>query len=115
MNISSIQPRVRSQDVQIENLAGNKNLSEQQKVGEVSRQFEAVMLRQILNDATKKMFAGEDGEQSASNGIYQDMITNTLADSISRSGAFGLARSLSKQLQHELKTDHASDKAATTP
>ena len=101
--------------VQIENLAGNKNLSEQQKVGEVSRQFEAVMLRQILNDATKKMFAGDEGEESASKGIYQDIITNTLADSISRSGAFGLARSLSKQLQHELKTDHASDKAATTP
>lgn len=115
MNISSIQPSIRSQDVQIENLAGNKNLSEQQKVGEVSRQFEAVMLRQILNDATKKMFAGDEGEESASKGIYQDIITNTLADSISRSGAFGLARSLSKQLQHELKTDHASDKAATTP
>ena len=115
MNISSIQPSIRSQDVQIENLAGNKNLSEQQKVGEVSRQFEAVMLRQILNDATKKMFVGDEGEESASKGIYQDIITNTLADSISRTGAFGLARSLSKQLQHELKTDHASDKAATTP
>jgi Rod binding domain-containing protein len=35
------------------------------------------------------------------------MVTNTLADSISRSGSFGLARSLAKQLQHEFKTDRA--------
>lgn len=115
MNISALQSNVHANDVQIENLAGNKHLSEQDKVGEVSRQFEAVMLRQILNDATKKMFAGDEGEESASKGIYQDMITNTLADSISRSGAFGLARSLSKQLQHELKTDHTSEKGVTTP
>ena len=43
------------------------------------------------------------------------MITNTLADSISRSGEFGLARSLAKQLQQEFKTDHAPAQGELQP
>jgi Rod binding domain-containing protein len=107
MEISAFQSNFRTADLQIEKLAGNPRVSEQRKVEELSRQFEAVMLRQILTDATRKMFPSETDPESSSDGIYKDMITNTLADSISRSGAFGLARSLAKQLQHELKTDHA--------
>jgi Rod binding domain-containing protein len=107
MQISSIQNNVRASDIQIENLAGNSRVTEEQKVAEVSRQFEAVMLRQILGEATKKMFATDGESESSTTGIYQDMITNALADSISKSGEFGLARSLAKQLKHEVKTDHA--------
>lgn len=107
MEISAIKPNIAAADLQIEKLAGNSQVSERQKVEQVSREFEAVMLRQILTDATKKLFSSETDPESSSDGIYKDMVTNTLADSISRSGAFGLARSLAKQLQHELKTDHA--------
>jgi Rod binding domain-containing protein len=107
MELSALKPSVNVADLQMEKLAGNPRISERQKVDEVSKQFEAVMLRQILSDATKKLFSSEADPESSSDGIYKDMITNTLADSISRSGAFGLARSLAKQLQHELKTDHA--------
>lgn len=107
MEITALQRNVRAADIQIENLAGNKQLNENAKVGEVSRQFEAVLLRQILGDAQKKIFASTMNPESSSGSIYQDMITNQLADSISRSGSFGLARSLEKQLQHEFKTDPA--------
>jgi Rod binding domain-containing protein len=100
----------RAADLQIEKLAGNPRVSEEQKVDEVGRQFEAVMLRQILTDATKKMFSSDAEPESSSAGIYKDMITNTLADSISRSGEFGLARSLAKQLQHEFKTDEVGQR-----
>ncbi len=107
MEISALKSNVNAADLQIEKLAGNSHVSERQKVDAVSREFEAVMLRQILTDATKKLFSSETDPESSSDGIYKDMVTNTLADSISRSGAFGLARSLAKQLQHEFKTDHA--------
>jgi Rod binding domain-containing protein len=33
--------------------------------------------------------------------IYNDMVDNQMADSISRSGSFGLAKSLEKQLVHQ--------------
>lgn len=103
MEISALQRNVRAADIQLENLAGNTKLSEPAKVGEVARQFEAVLLRQILGDAQKKLFASTMNPESVSGGIYQDMITNQLADSISRSGTFGLARSLETQLQREFK------------
>ena len=115
MEISALKPNVNVADLQIEKLAGNSHVSERQKVEQMSREFEAVMLRQILTDATKKLFASETDPESSSDGIYTDMVTNTLADSISRSGAFGLARSLAKQLQHELKTDHAPTAGTLKP
>ncbi len=107
MEISPLKSNVNVADLQIEKLAGNSQVSEKLKVERVSREFEAVMLRQILTDATKKTFASDSEPESSSDSIYKDMVTNALAESISRSGAFGLARSLAKQLQHELKTDHA--------
>ena len=91
-------------DLPLERLAGNPHVSETGKLAEVSRQFEAVLLRQILGDAQKNVFASAMHPGSVASGVYQDMVTDQLAENISRSGAFGLARSLNKQLQHELKT-----------
>jgi len=90
----------------LESLAGNSKLSDEEKVGEVSRQFEAVLLRQILQDIRKPVLTAES--DSTVNGIYSDMINNQLADSISRSGTFGLARSLQTQLGHEV-LPHSKD------
>jgi Rod binding domain-containing protein len=88
-------------EIPIEQLAGNKKLSEAEKVKEVSRQFEAVILRQILSQARKSVFHSSLDGESATSGIYQDMVTNQLAESISRSGDFGLARSLEAQLVNQ--------------
>jgi Rod binding domain-containing protein len=70
-------------------------------VAEVARQFEAVLLRQILQDIRKPVLAPAEGDATA-NGIYADMINNQMADSISRSGGFGLAKSLAAQLTHQV-------------
>ena len=86
----------------MERLASNSNVSEKDKITEVSRQFEAVLLRQILQSAQKTQFKSTMSGDSATGSIYQDMVTNQLADSISKSGAFGLAKTLNQQLQHEL-------------
>lgn len=82
----------------IERLAGNGSLTEQQKVAEGSRQFEAVLLRQILNETQKTVIKSKLTDDSTAAGIYRDMITNQLADSISKSGALGLSQTLEHQL-----------------
>jgi Rod binding domain-containing protein len=85
----------------LESLAGNASISDADKVAEVSRQFEAVLLRQIMQDIRKPVLAPAQGDATA-NGIYGDMINNQMADSISRSGGFGLAKSLAAQLTHQV-------------
>jgi len=105
MNISPFSPpTVRAAELPLEKLDHNPNVSEADKALAVGQQFEAVMLRQILNDATKNMFASSEAGGSSTNSVYQDMITNSLADSMSRAGGLGLATVLAKQLHHESKT-----------
>ena len=101
MNISPLLHTAKAEDISLEKLAGNKSLSEAEKITEVSRQFESVLLRQILGQARKPVFKTKLNEDSMSSGIYHDMVTSQLADGISRSGSFGLARSLQSQLVHQ--------------
>jgi peptidoglycan hydrolase FlgJ len=103
MDIAGIQSRVKASELPLEQLAANRNLSEQDKIGELSRQFEAVLLRQILGEAQRTVIKSKYSGESLASGIYQDMTTNQLADSISKSGSFGLARSLNQQLDRQLK------------
>ncbi len=98
MTINPLKHPVAAENVPVEQLAGNKTLSEKQKLDEASRQFEALMLRQILGQGRKTVFHSKFNQESMTSGIYQDMITGQLADGISRSGGLGLARSLEAQL-----------------
>ena len=66
------------------------------KVREASRQFEAVLLRQIIGEARKTVVSSTANSQSSSAKIYDDMINNQMADSISRSGAFQASRKVCK-------------------
>jgi Rod binding domain-containing protein len=107
MNISSIQSHVNAADIPIEDLAGNKALTEQQKVDEASRQFAAILLRQVLSETQKPVIQSEFTDNSTAAGIYQDYITNVLADSMSKSGAFGLAKIFEQQLSRPASTADA--------
>ena len=102
MDITALQPHLKASSVPLDQLAGNPNVTQSDKVKEACRQFEAVLLRQILKDARKPV--GPDGQEdeSAATGIYNDMINNQMADCISRSGSFGLAKSLENQLVNQV-------------
>jgi|SRR5690348_13111117 flagellar protein FlgJ len=104
MLVSSLSKAVNAADVPPERLAGNTTLTDQQKIAEASRQFEAILLRQILSATQKPVISSKLVDNSTSADIYRDMITNQLADSISKSGAFGLARTFEQQLT---RPDHA--------
>jgi Rod binding domain-containing protein len=98
MNISSIQPKINAEHLDLESLVGNKALTEQQKINEVSRQFEAILVRQFLSEAQKSTIKTAFTDNSTASGIYQDMITNQLADSLTQGHGIGLAESFQKQL-----------------
>jgi Rod binding domain-containing protein len=113
MDIPALQSHVKASLLPFDKLAANPNVTQQQKVEEACRQFEAVLLRKMLGDARKSLLAPASGESANITGIYDDMINNQLADSISRSGSFGLAKSLQTQLVHQVlpKSDAASANA----
>jgi len=117
MDISAFQPRINPANLPLEKLAANPNVSDKDKVAEACRQFEAVLLRQILQETRKTVIASSETPDSNVTGIYNDMVNNQLADSISRSGEFGLAKSLQAQLVHQVLpgVDAARAKAGLTP
>lgn len=89
-------------DVPIERVAQDSHLSQEEKVGQLSGQFEALLLRQILQNARKPVIHSKFNAESAPGAIYDDMVTNQLAQSISHTGALGLAETLQEQLSRQL-------------
>jgi len=102
METSPLQPRVIAANVPLGRLAQNESLTEEQKTGEVCRQFEAMLLRQILQESQKTVIPSNLTKDSAAKGIYQDMVTTQMADGISRAGSFGLANCLRSQLARQI-------------
>ena len=117
MNIPSILPStIDTSNVPVEQLAGNKHLTEQQKIHEASRQFETILLRQILSEMQKPVINSEFTEDSTASGIYQDYISGALADSISKSGSFGLTKVFEQQLSpHTTKHDSIHTRSVAHP
>jgi len=108
MKIDPLQRPVKAEDIPLERLAASQSVDEPEKVSQVSRAFESVLLRQILQETQKPLLSAAASDRSAAGGIYRDMITNQLADSIARSGAFGLAHSLEAALQRKAAGVHGN-------
>lgn len=102
MDISPLQRAVKASDLPLDKLAASSHISEADKVAEVSRQFEAILLRQILQEAQKSSFHSSLQSDSVANSIYNDMIIQQLADGISTAGTLGLAQSYQRQLAQQL-------------
>jgi len=98
MNVSPLQPHIDASTIAPERLANNPRLSEEQKIAEASRQFEAILLKQVLDSSQKTVIKSKFNEDSTASGIYHDMVTSQLANSISKSGKFGLSKTFEQQL-----------------
>jgi Rod binding domain-containing protein len=98
MEVNPLQRKIAAEDIAPERLAGNSRLTQDQKITEASRQFESILVKQILSDSQKTVIKSEFSDDSTPAGIYQDLVTKTLADNISKSGAFGLAKTFEQQL-----------------
>lgn len=82
----------------LESLARSPNVSDQDKIAEVSRQFEAYLLREYLGEARKTMVESRYNLEAGMQSMYSDMITTQLADSISKADTVGLGGLLREQL-----------------
>ncbi len=109
MEITSLQRPVNPADIPLDRLAENTAVSDKQKVEEVGRQFEAVLLRQILAEAQKTTFKSKYTNDSTASTIYRDLTIQQLADKISRSGALGLGREVNQELTKQLPTDERTN------
>ena len=103
MNLTPLHSRrVEAGNLSLDQIAASTQVTESAKITEVSRAFEAVLLRQILAESQRPVFQTAAAGNSTTAGIYRDMIVNQLAESISKSGSFGVGQSLARELQHQL-------------
>ena len=102
MQISNTDHAVKASDLPIEALAKNRQVPEREKIGELCRQFEAVLLRQILQDAQKSVIRSDLLRESSTQGIYRDMANSQLAEKLSHGGGLGLAATLEKEMTRQL-------------
>ena len=72
---------------------GNLTPAEQRTA--VAGQFEAILLRQFLQDSVGSMMGGD---KASGAGVYGYMLTDTLADKLSEGHGMGLASMIAKQL-----------------
>ena len=114
MEITSHLPPVATSQVPLEKLAGSKSVSESDKVAEMSRQFEAVLVRQILTDAQKPTFKSKLNPENTATSIHRDMMVNTMADQITHSGGLGLSQQLRRDLGRQAKLASAGHLKPTT-
>jgi Rod binding domain-containing protein len=89
---------VQSPPLPLEALASNTRIPEGQRLNEACRQFESVLLRQILAEGQKPTIPSKMNLNSNNSSIYHDMINAQMADQMSQNGGVGLARALSNQL-----------------
>jgi flagellar protein FlgJ len=85
-------------------------LTEEQKVAEAARQFEAILLRQILENTRKTVIQSSFADNSAAASIYRDLVSQQLADSISKSGTLGLSKAIAQQLTRQLHPSAGPDR-----
>lgn len=98
MDTSPIQRAVKAADLPLDRLVANTRIPKAEKLDAACRAFEAVLLRQILGDATKPVLASSATAESSVGAIYRDIITDQMSNSIARTGQLGLARSFLSQL-----------------
>lgn len=96
----------------LQRLAKDPNVSERDKVVEVARQFESILLRQYLGEARKTLVMSKYNLDSGSSDIYRDMATSQLADHISGSRMLGLGSALEAQLLKQAQVDKPSGTAS---
>lgn len=90
----------------LDRVAHDSNLTENQKVGELAKEFEAMLFKQVLK-GMKESFGGSGLFPSEGpHAIYGDMMIDTIAQSISHAGQIGFSRTFTDQLTNQAVTDN---------
>jgi len=73
-----------------------QSLPQSEQVKAVAGQFEAILLRQFLQESVGSIMGGKDG--GASGNVYGYLLTDVLSNQLSSAGGLGLSRVLEHQL-----------------
>ncbi len=97
MQIPAIHPAFHSAPAASHDLAALKrgNMDPTEQRAAVASQFEAILLRQFLQESIGSMMGGKD---NAGGNVYGYMLTDTLAQKLSEGRGMGLAPMIAKQL-----------------
>ena len=98
MDIAAISAQLSPIGLEQASAAGSaaSNNHDPKKIAKVSRQFEAILLRQFLSESMKPLLQGGPSGQ-----VYGYMLTDSLANEISEGGGLGLAHVIQAQLQKQ--------------
>ena len=77
--------------------ADKSSAKDTKKIEESAKQFEAMIIRQVLGDTFKPSPAAKGAAMPGSD-IYQSFMTDTLADSISQGGSLGISHLLQSRV-----------------
>jgi len=79
---------------------------EKTRVTKAAQDFEAVFIGMMLKQMRKSM-AGDNAlfGKSSEAKVYQDMMDDSLAQQMSKTGTFGLAKAMVKSIEHTLPPD----------
>jgi Rod binding domain-containing protein len=72
---------------------------------ELARQFEAILVRQMLSESMKSLIDGPEGQQS-----YGYFISEALSDGITKGGGMGLRSVLEAQLRGQGEARQAAER-----
>ena len=92
--------------------AGKNEAPPDPKAVKVARDFEAIMLRQMLSCLEKTTGAGSKGPMTGGGGIQTSMMVNVLADALAAAGGIGLGEVLLRSQQPKAE---AGPRATTEP
>lgn len=99
MQVSPLNPAAAPRHTASADLAALKrgNLKPAEQRAAVASQFEAIIVRQLLQESVGSMMGGKEG--GASGNVYGYMLTDTFAQKITEGGGMGLAPMIAQQLQ----------------
>lgn len=85
----------------------------QPRLVQAAHEFEAQMMKELLKPMTRATSMDGDESDSGSGGALADFATESLGQSLSRSGGLGIATSILRSLsQHETTPQPSSDSGA---
>ncbi|HOF10246.1 MAG TPA: flagellar biosynthesis protein FlgJ [Opitutaceae bacterium] len=78
--------------------AGGQAGATSKQIHAAAQQFEALILRQLLEPAMEPLMSGGLGGEQGGGGVYGYLATDVMANSLSQGGGLGLSKILEKQL-----------------
>jgi Rod binding domain-containing protein len=101
----------------LENASGNQDTPE--KIAGVAKQFEALMIGQMLKSARESSGGGwlddEDGQDDQTGSLVMEMAEQGFSQALAERGGLGIARMVTASLEHREAKTPSSDSALPSP